>query len=187
MYNTKLQCVFKCLTHKNTCLKDNPVIFFQRIFFMFSFLLRFKCWSIYYLFLSLRLFSQPSLNGSEWLMILRWIAERNSSGSAGPQGGPGPPIAGFLMGCPWHPRYPLCSCTSSSGDWTSIKHLNFPYVTTWCLCVELPRCTIYLHSCLTLLIYFLFVTDSNRNRERRTNYSSSTADGFRNVPVHCWK
>lgn len=50
-------------------------------------------------------FFKPSLSGSEWLMILRWIAERSSNGSARPWGGPGPPIAGFVMVCPWRPRY----------------------------------------------------------------------------------
>lgn len=49
---------------------------------------------------------QPSLSGSEWLMILRWIVERSSGGSARPWGGPGPPIAGFVMVCPWCRRYP---------------------------------------------------------------------------------
>lgn len=39
-------------------------------------------------------------------MILRWIVERSSGGSARPRGGPGPPIAGFVMVCPWHLRYP---------------------------------------------------------------------------------
>lgn len=50
---------------------------------------------------------KPSRSGSEWLMILRWIVERSSNGSARPLGGPGPPIAGFVMVCPWHHRYPF--------------------------------------------------------------------------------
>lgn len=63
--------------------------------------------TLYYSFKNL-FFSifQPSLSGSEWLMILRWIVERSSGGSARPWGGPGPPIAGFVMVCPWHLRYP---------------------------------------------------------------------------------
>lgn len=51
-------------------------------------------------------FFQPSLSGSEWLMTLRWIVERSSGGSARPRGGPGPPIAGFVMVCPWCLRCP---------------------------------------------------------------------------------
>ena len=65
--------------------------------------------------------SKPSLSGSEWLMILRWIVERSSSGSARPLGGPGPPIVGFVMVCPWRPRYlprytvPLSFCWLHNG------------------------------------------------------------------------
>ena len=54
-------------------------------------------------------------------MILRWIVERSSSGSARPLGGPGPPIVGFVMVCPWRPRYlphytvPLSFCWLHNG------------------------------------------------------------------------
>lgn len=49
-------------------------------------------------------FFKLSLSGCEWLMTLRWIVGRGFSGSARPQGDPGPPIAGSVMVCPWQPR-----------------------------------------------------------------------------------
>lgn len=84
-------------------------------------------------------------------MILRWIVERSSSGSARPLGGPGPPIAGFVMVCPWRPRYlprytvPLSFCWLHNGTSES-----FHYAALYCV--------VYLYSHMMFLyIFFLFL------------------------------
>ena len=103
--------------------------------------------------------SKPSLSGSEWLMILRWIVERSSSGSARPLGGPGPPIAGFVMVCPWRPRYlpryTVLSVLSPIVDCT-VEHLNYSSETT-CPPYAALYCVVYLYSHMMFLYIFFFL------------------------------
>lgn len=85
-------------------------------------------------------------------MTLRWIVVRSSSGSARPRGGPGPPTAGFVMACPWRPRYlphrtiacAFLECTlkrlnHSFGNIHSLSSIfRFKISIFRCVCVCLP-------------------------------------------------
>lgn len=141
----------------------------------------FERYIIYSFFLLLLFFlsSKLSLSGLEWLMTLRWIVERSSSGSARPSGGHGPPIAGFVMVCPWHPRYLYLTIPSPSLLAAEKKAVwLFLWTRTSSLC-----------SIITLRFsrFCFLVTGSSWNNQWGIDNSQSAADGLRNVPVCCRK
>lgn len=141
---------------------------------------------IHYLFVIFFSIFKPSRSGSEWLMILRWIVERSSNGSARPLGGPGPPIAGFVMVCPWHRRYPfyftvpflLLYGTSESSLW----------IFTSTICSTILQIISASRRDIPLFFFlFFFVPGSTWNSEWGTDHSQSAAGGLGNVPVCCRK
>lgn len=131
-------------------------------------------------------FFQPSLSGSEWLMTLRWIVERSSGGSARPRGGPGPPIAGFVMVCPWClrcPSYPEIPSFSSLIALCGIRIFKMKlHEPTQHEYID-QDCTWTWNILEWCFFIFLLFTEWSWDIKRWADHSQSAADRLGNVPV----